>query len=146
MGILQKKRRTTGKKALAYRGKSGQNTGTAFPALRLGVVLYLLTLGVTARIVCFALLKVWGAIPRVESCIPRITFWMKTWERLGPLQGKKTQQLLKVGQKTSKILKKYDFRYRDCDLQDRLAQSNWRFLSGSGAYVRCDSNRTPTNR
>ena len=42
MGILQKKRRTTGKKALAYRGKGGQNTGTAFLALRLGVVLYLL--------------------------------------------------------------------------------------------------------
>ena len=43
MGILQKKCRTTGKKVLAYRGKGGQNTGTAFPALRLGVVLYLLT-------------------------------------------------------------------------------------------------------
>ena len=42
MGILQKKCRTTGKKALAYRGKGGQNTGTAFPALRLRVVLYLL--------------------------------------------------------------------------------------------------------
>ena len=42
MGILQKKCRTTGKKALAYRRKGGQNTGTAFPALRLGVVLYLL--------------------------------------------------------------------------------------------------------
>ena len=42
MAILQKKSRTTGKKALAYRGKGGQNTGTAFPALRLGVVLYLL--------------------------------------------------------------------------------------------------------
>ena len=42
MGILQKKRRTTGKKALAYRGKGGQNTGTVFFALRLGVVLYLL--------------------------------------------------------------------------------------------------------
>ena len=42
MGILQKKCRTTGKKALAYRGKGGQNTGTAFPALRLGVVRYLL--------------------------------------------------------------------------------------------------------
>ena len=42
MGILQKKCRTTGKKALAYRGKGGQNTGTAFPALRLGVVPYLL--------------------------------------------------------------------------------------------------------
>ena len=41
MGNLQKKRRTTGKKPLAYRGKSGQNTGTVFPALRLGVVLYL---------------------------------------------------------------------------------------------------------
>ena len=46
MGILQKKCRTTGKKALAYRGKGGQNTGTGFPALRLGVVLYLLSLGV----------------------------------------------------------------------------------------------------
>ena len=44
MGILQKKCRTTGKKALTYRGKDGQNTGIAFPALRLGVVLYLLTL------------------------------------------------------------------------------------------------------
>ena len=41
MGILQKKRRTTGKKALAYRGKGDQNTGTAFLALRLGVVLHL---------------------------------------------------------------------------------------------------------
>ena len=45
VGILQKKCRTTGKKALAYRGKGGQNTGTAFPALRLGVVRYLLTDG-----------------------------------------------------------------------------------------------------
>ena len=35
--------RTTGKKALAYRGKGGQHTGTGFPALRLRVVLYLLT-------------------------------------------------------------------------------------------------------
>ena len=42
MGILQKKCRTTGKKALAYRGKGGQNTDTDFLALRLGVVLYLL--------------------------------------------------------------------------------------------------------
>ena len=39
MGILQKKRCTTGKKALAYRAKGGQNTDTAFPALRLMVVL-----------------------------------------------------------------------------------------------------------
>ena len=46
MEILHKKCRTTGKKALAYRGKGGQNTGTAFPALRLGVVLYLLISGV----------------------------------------------------------------------------------------------------
>ena len=44
-GILQKKRRTTGKKALAYRGKGGQNTDTDFLALRLGVVLYLLNRG-----------------------------------------------------------------------------------------------------
>ena len=44
MGILQKKCRTTGKKALAYRGKGDQNTDIAFLALRLGVVLYLLTL------------------------------------------------------------------------------------------------------
>ena len=42
MGILQTKRHTTGKKALAYRGKGGQNTEIAFPALRLGVVLYIL--------------------------------------------------------------------------------------------------------
>ena len=42
MGFLQKECRTTGKKALAYRGKGGQNTDTAFLALRLGVVLYLL--------------------------------------------------------------------------------------------------------
>ena len=42
MGFLQKKCRTTGEKALAYRGKGGQNTDTAFLALRLGVVLYLL--------------------------------------------------------------------------------------------------------
>ena len=42
MGNLQKKRRTTGKKALAYRGKSGgQNTGNDFLALGLGVVVYL---------------------------------------------------------------------------------------------------------
>ena len=41
MGILQKKRRTTGKKGLAYRGKGGQNTDSAFLALRSGVVLYL---------------------------------------------------------------------------------------------------------
>ena len=44
MGILQEKCRTTGKKALAYRGKGGQNTDIAFLALRLGVVLHLLTL------------------------------------------------------------------------------------------------------
>ena len=42
MGILQKKCRTTGEKAWAYRGKGGQNTDTAFLALRLGVVRYLL--------------------------------------------------------------------------------------------------------
>ena len=41
MGNLQKKRRTTGKKPLAYREKSGQNTGNDFLALGLGVVLYL---------------------------------------------------------------------------------------------------------
>ena len=41
MGILQKKCGTTAKKALAYRGKGGQHTDTAFLALRLGVVLYL---------------------------------------------------------------------------------------------------------
>ena len=41
MGNLQKKRRTTGKKSVAYRGKSGQNTGNDFLALGLGVVLYL---------------------------------------------------------------------------------------------------------
>ena len=41
MGNPQKKRRTTGKKALAYRGKGGQNTGNDFLALGLGVVLYL---------------------------------------------------------------------------------------------------------
>ena len=35
------KRRSTGKKALAYRGKSGKNTGNALLALGLGVVLYL---------------------------------------------------------------------------------------------------------
>ena len=51
MGILQKKCRTTGKKALAYRGKGGQNTGTAFPALRLGVVLYLLIVGAGGLII-----------------------------------------------------------------------------------------------
>ena len=33
MGILQKKCRTTEERALAHRGKGGQNTGTAFPAL-----------------------------------------------------------------------------------------------------------------
>ena len=43
MGILQKKCRTTAEKALAYRGKGGQNTDVAFLALRLGVVLYLLS-------------------------------------------------------------------------------------------------------
>ena len=42
MGILQEKCRTTGKKALAYRGKGDQNTDTAFLALRLRVVLDLL--------------------------------------------------------------------------------------------------------
>ena len=42
VGILQKKCRTTGKKALAYRAKGGQNTDTAFLALRLRVVLDLL--------------------------------------------------------------------------------------------------------
>ena len=42
MRILQEKCRTTARKARAYRGKGGQNTGTAFLALRLGVVLSLL--------------------------------------------------------------------------------------------------------
>ena len=42
MGSLQRKRRTTGKKALAYRGKGGKTTDTAFLALGLRVVLYLL--------------------------------------------------------------------------------------------------------
>ena len=41
MKNLQKKCRTTGEKSLAYRGKSGQNTGNDFLALGLGVVLYL---------------------------------------------------------------------------------------------------------
>ena len=41
MGNLQKKCRTTGKKSLLYRGKSGQNTGNDCLALGLGVVLYL---------------------------------------------------------------------------------------------------------
>ena len=41
MGILHKKRSTTGEKALAYRG-------TAFPALGLRVVLYLPILGLRA--------------------------------------------------------------------------------------------------
>ena len=45
MGVLQKKGRTTRKKALAYRGKGGQNTDIAFLALRLGVVLHLLNRG-----------------------------------------------------------------------------------------------------
>ena len=48
MGILQKKCRTTGKKALAYRGRGGQNTDIAFLAVRLGVVLHLL------NILCFS--------------------------------------------------------------------------------------------
>ena len=40
MGILHKKHAVLqGKEALAYRGKGGQNTGTAFPALGLRVVL-----------------------------------------------------------------------------------------------------------
>ena len=42
MGILQKKRRTTENKALAYRPKGGQNTDIACLALRLRVVLDLL--------------------------------------------------------------------------------------------------------
>ena len=42
MGDLQKKGRTTGKKSVAYMGKSGQNTGNDFPALGLGVAFYLL--------------------------------------------------------------------------------------------------------
>ena len=33
VGVLQRKRRTTGEKALAYRGKGGQNTAIACPAL-----------------------------------------------------------------------------------------------------------------
>ena len=41
MGILHKKRRTTGEEALAYRGKGGQNTDIVFPALGLRAVLYL---------------------------------------------------------------------------------------------------------
>ena len=41
MGTLQKKRCTTAKKVLAYRGEAGQNADTASLALRLGVVLYL---------------------------------------------------------------------------------------------------------
>ena len=43
MGNLQKKGRTTGKKSVAYRGKSGQNTGNDFLALGSGVGFYLLT-------------------------------------------------------------------------------------------------------
>ena len=45
MGNLQKKSRTTGEKSLAYRGKGGQNVDTAFLALGLGVVRYLLNDG-----------------------------------------------------------------------------------------------------
>ena len=36
MEVLQKKRRTTGEKALAYRVKGGQNTDTAFLKVRRG--------------------------------------------------------------------------------------------------------------
>ena len=41
MENLQQKSRTTGKKALAYRGKSGKNTGKDFLPLGMRVVLYL---------------------------------------------------------------------------------------------------------
>ena len=55
MENLQKKRRTTGKKALAYRGKSGQSTGNDFLALGLGVVLYLPKWGVRFIVVEFGI-------------------------------------------------------------------------------------------
>ena len=49
-GNSSEKGRTTEKKALAYRGKHGQNTDAAFVALRLGVVLYpLIGCGVGSR-------------------------------------------------------------------------------------------------
>ena len=66
MGILQKKCRTTGKKALAYSGKGGQNTGTAFPALRLGAVLYLLENGPRCGVPCDTL--VCGKIASERRC------------------------------------------------------------------------------
>ena len=56
MGILQKKCRATGKKALEYSGRGRQNTDTAFLALRLGVVLDL-TLSVPAQRRKFHLIK-----------------------------------------------------------------------------------------
>ena len=43
MGILHEKHRTIGEKALAYSRRGGQNTGIAFPALGLRVVLDLPT-------------------------------------------------------------------------------------------------------
>ena len=66
MGILQKKCRTTGKKALAYRGKGCQNTDTAFLALRKRLPKYRY---------CFSCLKVrGGALPsKCRGGILRVT-------------------------------------------------------------------------
>ena len=66
MGILQKKWRATGKKSLAHRGKGGQNTGTAFLALRLGVVLDTSKKGEKTVRRSFLSLKFLSANPKVS--------------------------------------------------------------------------------
>ena len=73
MGILQKKRRTTGKKALAYRAKGGQNTDTAFLALRLRVVLNLLKQIIRRFCTNFRFLsrRCPGDVPDTSQKIPR---------------------------------------------------------------------------
>ena len=68
MENLQKKCRTTGKKSLAYRGKSGQNTGNDFLALGLRVVLYLPNIAMKNGQICFSLpkcLAIWPAIQKI---------------------------------------------------------------------------------
>ena len=68
VGILQKKRRTTEKKALAYRPKGGQNTDIAFLALRLRVVLDPLNLEASKTLSLY-LLYIMKAFQSLKTCL-----------------------------------------------------------------------------
>ena len=92
MGILQKKCRTTEKKALAYRGKAGQTTDIAFLALRLGVDLYLPR--ECSRASCCKSFGQVGTIPTLDGRNRAIPFkkLLALWKSCPPKQLKSNPQ------------------------------------------------------